>query len=203
MPTVESNDEFVDSQEIRNSTFQQLDQVAAFLDKSPLISATKRLSSEQRNVVASKQLKKIVPALAEKVALAYKVSTEDFDDIKQISEDYEEDYDLITEIKSCFIYSKSVIERKQLLTLLPKSWNRSKIIKEMSCSKFLAKEAIRLRNDGNILPKFKSKDSGKKLSEVDVSTIIKFYEENSKTSPGMKDVIMINKEGERIPKSKM
>ena len=56
MPTVESNDEFVDSQEIRNSTFQQLDQVAAFLDKSPLISATKRLNSEQRNVVANKQL---------------------------------------------------------------------------------------------------------------------------------------------------
>ncbi len=73
----------------------------------------------------------------------------------------------------------------------------------MSCSEFLAKEAIRLRNDGNILPKLKSKDSGKKLYEVDVSTIIKFYEENSKTSPGMKDVIMINKEGERIPKSKM
>lgn len=158
------------------------------------------MSSEQRNVVASKQLKKIVPALAEKVALAYKVSTEDFNDIKQLSEDYE---DLITEIKSCFIESKSFIERKQLLTLLPKSWNRSKIMKEMSCSEFLDKEAIRLRNDGNILPKLKSKDSGKKLSEVDVSTIIKFYEENSKTSPGMKDVIMINKEGERIPKSKM
>ena len=117
---VESNDEFVDSQEIRNSTFNQLDQVAAFLDKSPLISATKRLSSEQRNVVASKQLKKIVPALAEKVALAYKVSTEDFNDIKQLSEDYE---DLITEIKSCFIVSKSLIERKQLLILLLKSWN--------------------------------------------------------------------------------
>jgi hypothetical protein len=56
MPTVELTDEFVDSQEIRNSTFQQLDQVAAFLEKFPLISATKRLSSEQRNVVASKQL---------------------------------------------------------------------------------------------------------------------------------------------------
>ncbi|EFX80036.1 hypothetical protein DAPPUDRAFT_319088 [Daphnia pulex] len=78
-----------------------------------------------------------------------------------------------------------------LLTLLPKSWNRSKIMKEMSCSEFLAKEAIRLRNDGKILPKLKSKDSGKKLSEVDVSTIIKFYEENSKTSLGMKDVIMM------------
>jgi hypothetical protein len=77
-------------------------------------------------------------------------------------------------------------------------------MKEMSCSaEFLAKEALRLRNDGKMLPKFKSKDSGKKLSEVDVSTIIKFYEENSKTIPGMKDVIMINKEGERIPKSKM
>lgn len=72
-----------------------------------------------------------------------------------------------------------------------------------SCSEFLAKEAIRLRNEESILPKLKSKHSWKKLTETDVSTITKFYEENSKTSPGMKDVIMINKEGEKIPKSKM
>ncbi|KZR99644.1 Uncharacterized protein APZ42_004412 [Daphnia magna] len=62
----------------------------------------------------------------------------------------------------------------------------------MQCSDFLAKEAISLRNEVGILPKIKSKLSGKRLSDSDLSTIIQFYEENSKTSPGMKDVIMIN-----------
>lgn len=63
----------------------------------------------------------------------------------------------------------------------------------MQCSDFLAKEAISLRNEVGILPKIKSKLSGKRLSDSDLSTIIQFYEENSKTSPGMKDVIMINR----------
>ena len=51
--------DFTDSQEIRNASFQELDQVAAALGKSPLFS-NKRLSSEQRQEIARKQLKKIV-----------------------------------------------------------------------------------------------------------------------------------------------
>ncbi|KAK4024051.1 hypothetical protein OUZ56_009441 [Daphnia magna] len=188
----DSEDELTPSQEIINSSFQQLDQIAAVLGKSPLFS-NKRLSSEQRQVVASKQIKKIVPALAEKVSVAYKVPIEDVVSTKEQSDDYDE---LISEIKSSFEASQSLIERKQLLTLLPKSWNRQKIVKEMQCSDFLAKEAIRLRNEVGILPKLKSKLSGKRLSDSDLSTIIQFYEENSKTSLGMKDVIMINREGE-------
>lgn len=125
---VDSQDEFTDSQEVRNSPFQQLDQIAAALGKSPLFS-NKRLSSEQRNVVANKQLKKIVPALAEKVAVAYKVQINDFNKIKQQSDDYDE---LIVEIKASFKISQSFIERKQLFTLLPKSWNRLKVMESMS-----------------------------------------------------------------------
>ena len=57
--------DFTDSQEIRNTSFQELCQVAAALSKSPLIS-NKRLNSDQRQEIAKKQLKKIVPALAKK-----------------------------------------------------------------------------------------------------------------------------------------
>ena len=140
------------------------------------------------------------PAVAKRVAVAYKVSEEDFVQSKQQSDDYD---DLIFQIKSSFDASESFTERKQLLTLLPKSWSRQKMVEEMNCSDFLAKEAMRLRNEVGILPNLQPKQSHKKLQELDVATIIKFNEDNSKTSPAMKDVVMISIFGKRIPKSKM
>ena len=71
------------------------------------------------------------PAVAKRVAVAYKVSEEDFVQSKQQSDDYD---DLIFQIKSSFDASESFTERKQLLTLLPKSWSRQKMVEEMNCS---------------------------------------------------------------------
>lgn len=66
-------------------------------------------------------MKKIVSALAKKLPVSYKVP------------------------ESSFKASPSFSERKQLLTLLPKSWNRKKIVDDMQCSDFFAKESILLR----------------------------------------------------------
>ena len=75
------------------------------------------------------------------------------------------------------------------------------MVVKMNCSDFLAKEAMRLRNEVRIL--LQPKQYHKKFQELNVATIIKFYEDNSKISPPMKDVVMITKNGERIPKSKI
>ena len=75
------------------------------------------------------------------------------------------------------------------------------MVVKMNCSDFLAKEAMRLRNEVRIL--LQPKQYHEKFQELNVATIIKFYEDNSKTSPPMKDVVMITKNGERIPKSKI
>ena len=168
--------EFTDSQEIRNSSFKQLSDVATTLGKSPVQSKTK-LNMEQRQALAMKQMKKIIPAVAEQVSVAYKTPKEDPMIAKQTADDYEI---LIKEIKSKFEESDSFMERKQLITLLPISWTRETIMFEMNCSSFLAKESIRLRQEVGIFPKLKTK-SGQKLIEKDVATVVNFYEENSRT----------------------
>lgn len=104
-------------------------------------------------------MNKIVPALAEQVSVAYKIPKEEFIITKQTADDYET---LIVDIKSKFEKSNNFIERKQLLTLLPISWNRERIMLELNCSVYLAREAIRLRQEIGILPKLNAKDSGRK-----------------------------------------
>lgn len=106
---------------------------------------------------------------------------------------------VLDQIKMKFSESLNKEDRIQLLTLAPKFWSRTDLVREFGCTEREARIAIELVNENGILSKPKKK-IGRVLLEETVNSVTNFYERDdiSRIMPGLKDFLSIKQEnGER------
>lgn len=149
--------------------------------------------------MGNRKLGKIVDSVATELSSALNITL--LNESGQNSEDYSK---LLKELKTKFNASTSFTERKQLLTLAPSSWPRSRVAEEFQCSEYIVRESRSIYSKFGILPKVTKKKSGNKISEENKFIVASFYEESSRVFPGLKDSItVINKDGVRRKIQKM
>ena len=149
--------------------------------------------------MGNRKLGKIVDSVATELSSALNITL--LNESGQNSEDYSK---LLKELKTKFNASTSFTERKQLLTLAPSSWPRSRVAEEFQCSENIVRESRSINSKFGILPKVTKKKSDNKISEENKLIVASFYEESSRVFPGLKDSItVINKDGVRRKIQKM
>ena len=106
------------------------------------------------------KLAKIVDSVATELSGALNISL--LNETGQNSEDYRK---LLKELKAKMNASTSFTERKELLTLAPSSWARSRVAEEFQSSEYIVRENRSIHSKFGILPKITKKKSGKKISD--------------------------------------
>ena len=112
--------------------------------------------------------------------------------LEAIKSNYHED--LMNHIKEK-IKNASKKEQIQFLTLAPKEWSYYKISKEFKVSKYLAKKAIKIRQEKGILGKPERKARSDCIPEEIKIRVTNFYcnDLNSRIMPGKKECVKIKK----------
>ena len=193
-----SNVEFGLSEQKVDESFEKVNILCAALSLSPLQKKAK-LNFEKKKDMGNRKLGKIFDSVATELSSALNITL--LNESGQNSEDYSK---LLKELKTKFNASTSFTERKQLLTLAPSSWPRSRVAEEFQCSGYIVRESRSIYSKFGILPKVTKKKSGNKISEENKLIVASFYEESSRVFPGLKDSItVINKDGVRRKIQKM
>lgn len=101
--------------------------------------------------------------------------------------------EILQQLKEKFIEeSTSRSEKLSILTILPKSWPITRIMKEFNCSNFMARQAKNLAKEKGVFstPNVRL---GKRLDSEHVSIVIDFYHsaDVSREMPGMKDCVSV------------
>ncbi|KAL7633313.1 UNVERIFIED_CONTAM: hypothetical protein RMT77_016419 [Armadillidium vulgare] len=147
---------------------------------------------------AKKKLCKVTTAFKRKLELATGQSITDSDTdnteieiLQQLKEKFNEE-------------STSRSEKLSILTILPKSWPITRIMKEFNCSNFMARQAKNLAKEKGVFstPNVRL---GKRLDSEHVSIVIDFYHsaDVSREMSGMKDCVSVKEvDGTREKKQK-
>lgn len=100
--------------------------------------------------------------------------------------------EILQQLKEKFNETTSRSEKLTILTILPKSWTKKKIIDEFKCSDYMSRQVKNLVKEKGVLstPNIRI---GKRLGSEHISTVIKFYhsEDVAREMPGMKDFVSV------------
>lgn len=97
----------------------------------------------------------------------------------------------------------SISQKIQILTLAPSSWSREIIADEFSMPVNMVRQVMKPKEAEGILA-IPAPKSGKKLSELVLSKVNAFYEDNeySRLCPGKKDFVSSRINGKKVHKQK-
>lgn len=134
--------------------------------------------------------------LEEKALLSENSSSEDDDEIKRKASEFDRLMEMVKEK----LPQISHREKIQLLTLIPESWSRKKIIETFSVTEYQVRLLWKLLREKGLLT-FPDARIGKRLSEDTIISVTEFYEDDefSRLMPGQKDKVSIKK---KCPRSK-
>jgi len=105
---------------------------------------------------------------------------------------------MINQLKDKFKSCKLRSEKIQVLTVLPKSWTRRKVVEEFQVSEYMVRKAKTLVSEKGIMSTSNPK-LGKILSKTTADLVKTFYhsDEISRIMPGKKDCVSVTIDGER------
>jgi hypothetical protein len=190
---------YVPSEEV----IQKLDSACINLEVSPA-SKIRKLSSGKRQAAIEGKVRKISERLRRNLEF-YFATNEDSSTSseKGQAETSSTEYcDLIEKLKyKCSTASRE--EKVKIISLLPESWSREKIVKEFNVSERLVRLTRNLVREQGILPVL-GKKKGVGVSEETIQKVQQFFENdaNSRMCPGKKDCTKVIVNGNKIVKQK-
>lgn len=121
----------------------------------------------------------------------------------QVCEDSVDLIDMISGLKTEFQNTADRAKKIQILSVLPKSWSREKIVEKFKCSMNMVRVTKRLVESEGILAVPKPKQ-GRPLNEETVKLVLGFYydDEVSRPMPGQRDYKSVIVNGKRVHKQK-
>lgn len=186
---------------VEDNPLHQVESICETLELSPLCKISK-LNTEQRLSALQRKTDKITSAVKRKLEESFH---KDLEAPSQSStENIESEYDiLITKLKEKFKDS-SKDDKIKIISLLPRSWSKQKIIQEFGASEYMVKLTRQLTKDQGILPHLSKRNGGNKISEVVKNSVKEFYEddENSRLCPGKKECVSTLIDNVRVHKQK-
>lgn len=113
------------------------------------------------------------------------------------NEDFNE---MLSQLKEKFESVSNRSEKIKILTVLPKSWNQSKLQEHFKVTEYMATQAKKIvQARGTILCGLERKLGSKKLDDATINQVQEFYRtEMSRVCPGMRDYVTINDEGRKV-----
>jgi hypothetical protein len=190
----------------KNSLISQarVQNVCSFLEVSPVKAATfNKLNSLQRIEVVKRKADSIAAAVVDDLSTAIQVPFVPVNySLVELTSQAADLSTLMDALKEKVNASSKFSERLQLLTLTPDSWSRERVATEFQVS--VVRAARKLKEERGILPFITSKPAGNRLLQITIDAVTQFYldEEISRYCPGMKDYMMVNLEGKKVPVSK-
>jgi len=120
------------------------------------------------------------------------------------SENEDAEPEILQQLKEKFNKETSRSEKLRILSVLPKSWSRQKIMKEFQCTQYIARQAKILVQEKGVLstPNPRIKNC---LPKETIEKVIEFYHSSdiSREMPGMKDYVSVKGvDGHREKKQK-
>ena len=115
-----------------------------------------------------------------------------------IEEEKNDSQDILKEMKEAF-KSCSKKEKYQILTLLPRSWNCTRIENEFEVTTYMAHMAKKLQNEKGSMSHPEQKKSGNELPGATVKAVKDYFnrDEVSRAMPGKKDCVSVRVDGKR------
>lgn len=158
-----------------------VNETLASLDSTPLKKSRLSGSSEY----PKKKMRKICQAVKRsvEVALDYPILSSDADDSESV---------MITQLKEKFKKTASRSEQLMILTVLPKTWTRKRIMEEFGCSQYMARQTKELVKEKGIFSTPNPR-LGKRLDKRTEEAVVQFYKspEVSREMPGLKDFVSV------------
>ena len=206
-PSQRSNvEEFVDLSSVLDSTLTRVQNVCSFLEVSPVKATTfNKLNSLKRIEVVKRKADSIAAAVVDDLSTAIQVPYVPVNhSLVELTSQAADLSTLMDTLKEKVNASSKFSERIQLLTLTPDSWSRERVATEFEVSEHVVRAARKLKEEKGILPAITSKPAGNRLLQSTIDAVTQFYldEEISRYCPGMKDFMMVNLEGKKVPVSK-
>lgn len=185
---------------VNESPLGKIISICSALDVSPL-SKVAKLNKEQRHSALKKKTDQITTAVKRKLEDSFHEDLAE-EDLPSNSKECEYDI-LIQKLKEkCSLANNE--EKIQIISLLPSSWTRSKIMKEFGVSEYIVKLTKELVKEQGILPHL-SKKKFQKIGDEVIKKVIEFYEDdlNSRLCPGKKDCVSVKVDNDvKIQKQK-
>lgn len=174
-------------EEIENEyEFRRLNKSLASFDVTPLKKSRMSHSPHYRKA----QFNKIGTTIKRKLEL---VSGEPMSSENE-KDDNKTECEIIQQLKEKFNEATSRSEKLTVLTILPKSWTRMKIMDTFKCSQYMARQAKSLVKERGVLST-PNPHLGKRLPNETTDMVTQFYysSEISRQMPGMKDYVSVKK----------
>lgn len=188
--TVESED-FIEHQ------IENIEAACLAIGSSPL-TKLRKLNVDKRPKAVQEKLKKVTNLFKQQMETSFDVIIDD-QESQETCDEYE---DLIAKLKEkCASANKD--EKIKIISLLPTSWSRSRIVDEFQVSERLVKYTRILVKDQGILPQL-GKRKGYGIQGEVRERVLKFYEcdENSRLCPGTKDCLSVIINNVKVKKQK-
>jgi len=185
---------------VEENPLHQVESICETLEMSPLCKLTK-LNTEQRLLALQRKSDKITTAIKRKLDESFCNDLQT--DNLNVTETSINEYDiLITKLKEKFKES-SKDDKIKIISLLPNSWSKTKIVEYFGASEYMVKLTRQLVKDQGILPHL-SKRQSNKISEAIINCVKEFYEddENSRLCPGKKEYVSTVIDNVKVQKQK-
>lgn len=187
--------------EPKSQTIENVNIACQLLGESPLKVA--KLSSDKRMTTITRKVEKVSKSLGKKLSTSFDVPYVEEDLFGKVVK-LDEYSILINKLKEKMKQATSIKDKIKILSLLPSSWSKEKVMAEFGVSEYVVKSTRKLVKKYGILPeKYNRKE--KPFSKTVSHTVIEFYEndDNSRICPGKKDFVSVRTEdGTKIHKQK-
>ena len=188
------DDVFVD----KNIDLRVLNESLSLIGESPV----KKQRLEKGIYYKEGKIKKIQDNICSKLELVSAPSTSKAHTAESASHFTSVDEEIVNQLKEKYDTTEKRSEKLQILTVLPKSWSRSRIQEEFKVSQYMARQAKNLVKEKGImaLPNKRLPTFSKETENI----ILQFYksEEISRVMPGKKDYKSVRKEGVKVQEQK-
>ena len=200
--SIENDPEFLPKpfQLVEENPLHQVESICQTLELSPLCKITK-LNREQKQSALERKSEKITTAVKRKLEESFHNDLEAQN--HNSTDNIESEYDiLITKLKQKFKVSCKD-DKIKIISLLPRSWPKKKVIEEFGASEYMVKLTRQLVKEQGILPHL-SKRQGNQISEVVINCVKEFYQddENSRLCPGKKECVSVVINNVKVQKQK-
>ena len=157
---------------------------------------------KKENTTRKKKVKKIQDNICSKIQIGSAPSTSKDHTTASASHVTNAGEEIVNQLKEKFNTTEKRSEKLQILTVLPKSWSRSKIQEEFKVTQYMARQAKNLVKEKGVmaLPNKRLPTFSKETENI----ILHFYksEEISRIMPGKKDYKPVRKGGFKVQEQK-
>lgn len=188
------DDVFVD----KDTDLKALNESLSIIGESPV----KKQRLEKGKYYKEEKAKKIQDNICSKLQIGSAPSTSKDHTTASASHVTNADEEIVNQLKEKFNTTEKRSEKLQILTVLPKSWSRSKIQEEFKVTQYMARQAKNLVKEKGVmaLPNKRLPTFSKETENI----ILHFYksEEISRIMPGKKDYKSVWKGGFKVQEQK-